>query len=66
MTPKELLDEYQKMDWKDQVRFTINFNRLNKQLAVDLDELKNKVLMDLNSEIKMDNRNGKINSILGL
>jgi hypothetical protein len=66
MSPKELLDEYQKMDWKDQVRFTINFNRLNKQLAVDLDELKNKVLMDLNSEIKMDNRNGKINSILGL
>lgn len=66
MSPKELLDEYQKMDWKDQVRFTINFNRLNKQLTVDLDELKNKVLMDLNSEIKMDNRNGKINSILGL
>lgn len=60
MSPKELLDEYQKMDWKDQVRFTINFNRLNKQLAVDLGELKNKVLMDLNSEIKMDNRNVKI------
>ena len=60
MSPKELLDEYQKMDWKDQVRFTINFNRLNKQLTVDLGELKNKALMDLNSEIKMDNRNVKI------
>ncbi len=66
MSPKELLDEYQKMDWKDQVRFTINFNRLNKQLTVDLGELKNKALMDLNSEIKMDGRNVKINSILGL
>lgn len=66
MSPKELLDEYQKMDWKDQVRFTVNFNRLNKQLTVDLGELKNKVLMDLNSEIKMDSRNVKINSILGL
>lgn len=44
MSPKELLDEYQKMDWKDQVRFTINFNRLNKQLTVDLGELKIKSL----------------------
>lgn len=58
------MDEYRKMDWKDQVRFTIDFNTFNKENYIELDKLRNNAVQDLNNLFKSDNRNKKIDDIL--
>lgn len=64
MSPNELMEEYKKMNWKDQVIFSRELDRFNNEMIKGVDKLKNILLDELSGQIKKEDRNKKIDEIL--
>lgn len=64
MSPNELMEEYKKMNWKDQVIFSRELDRFNNEMIKGVDKLKNIFLDELSGQIKKEDRNKKIDEIL--